>query len=205
MNTEQGGQRILLCKLTSTIEKSLQTKEITLCTFLDIEGAFNNTSHLLQREHWNTEALIIYFPGGLGRCSSLEKQSQKQDGQTVQTTRGCPQGGVLSPLIWSRVVDELLSLLTTNGIPCQFYADDIVIIGREKRKSALCDITQRGLQIVQRRCKAVGSKTTIIASTNKITLNNTHPIYGVQIEPAKESKYLGLDSKLLWKSHLLMI
>ncbi len=44
--------------------------------------------------------------------------------------RRCPQGGVLSHLLLSLVVDDLLELLTSNGIRCQGYADDIVILTR---------------------------------------------------------------------------
>jgi hypothetical protein len=38
-------------------------------------------------------------------------------GDTMRTTatRGCPQGGVVSPLLWSLVVDYFLWELNTNG------------------------------------------------------------------------------------------
>ena len=39
---------------------------------------------------------------------------------------------MLSPLLWSLVVDDLLERLTSNGIRCQGYADDIVILARGK-------------------------------------------------------------------------
>jgi hypothetical protein len=38
-------------------------------------------------------------------------------GETMSTARGCSQGGVLSPLLWSLVmVDELLLELNDNDI-----------------------------------------------------------------------------------------
>lgn len=39
---------------------------------------------------------------------------------------------ILIASIWRLVVDELLTLLITNGITCQVYVDDIVIISRGK-------------------------------------------------------------------------
>jgi RNA-directed DNA polymerase len=42
----------------------------------------------------------------------------------VKVTRGCPQGGVLSPLLWSLVVDDLLVKLNSRGYYAQAYADD---------------------------------------------------------------------------------
>jgi hypothetical protein len=45
---------------------------------------------------------------------------------TAKVVGGCPQGGVLSPLLWNLVVDRLLA--NTNDLGCCTfgYADDIV-------------------------------------------------------------------------------
>jgi hypothetical protein len=40
-------------------------------------------------------------------------------------SRCCPQGGVLSPLLWCLVVDDLLTRLSGGGIFIQGYADDV--------------------------------------------------------------------------------
>jgi hypothetical protein len=42
--------------------------------------------------------------------------------------RGCPQGGVLSPLLWSLVVDDLLWGLNNSGYYTLRYTDDIAIL-----------------------------------------------------------------------------
>lgn len=34
---------------------------------------------------------------------------------TTKPTRGCPQGGVLSPMLGSLVVDDLLNILSAQG------------------------------------------------------------------------------------------
>ena len=87
--------------MVSTIEKVLQTQKITLGAFLDIEEAFDRTSieaissPLLR--HGVLPLLVIWITSMLSsRCitSSLL-------GETLQVAivRGCPQGGVLSPVV----------------------------------------------------------------------------------------------------------
>lgn len=43
------------------------------------------------------------------------------------TTQGCPQGGVLSPLMWNVIVEELRAEITSTRIQVQGYAADIVL------------------------------------------------------------------------------
>jgi hypothetical protein len=38
---------------------------------------------------------------------------------------GCPQGGVLLPLVWCLVVDDLITRLSESGVFIQGYADDM--------------------------------------------------------------------------------
>jgi hypothetical protein len=55
-------------------------------------------------------------------------------GETLEgsVARGCPQGGVLSPLLWSLVVDELIGGLNGNDYYSMGYADDIAVLIRRK-------------------------------------------------------------------------
>jgi len=46
----------------------------------------------------------------------------------AEVSRGCPQGGVLSPLLWCLVVDELIIGLNRGGVHTQGYADDICLL-----------------------------------------------------------------------------
>ena len=63
----------------------------------------------------------------------------------VLATKGAPQGGVLSPLLWILVMDELLVKLKNAGYTVIGYADDLVLICRGKFISTLCDLTQNAL------------------------------------------------------------
>jgi len=43
---------------------------------------------------------------------------------SVAVSRGCQQGGVMSPLLWC-LVNELLARLSKGGVHTQGYADDM--------------------------------------------------------------------------------
>jgi hypothetical protein len=43
-------------------------------------------------------------------------------------SRDCPQGGVLSPLLWCLVVNDLLTRLSGGGVFIEGYADDICLL-----------------------------------------------------------------------------
>lgn len=41
---------------------------------------------------------------------------------------GCPQEGVLSPLVWAILIDSFLNRLTNEGLYCLGYANNIVVL-----------------------------------------------------------------------------
>ncbi|GJQ80620.1 hypothetical protein Trydic_g9206 [Trypoxylus dichotomus] len=57
---------------------------------------------------------------------------------------GCPQGGVLSPLLWCLLVGDVLSDLREAGYYAQDYADDIAIIITRKFEG----VVSEGIQVV---------------------------------------------------------
>lgn len=66
----------------------------------------------------------------------------------VSTVEGCPQGGVLSPLSWNLVVDDILSQITYTGTHIQSYADDQVIMVGGKFPEIVADIMNERLKEV---------------------------------------------------------
>jgi hypothetical protein len=63
--------------------------------------------------------------------------------------RGCPQGGVLSPLLWSLVVDKLIEGLNENGYNTLGYADDIAILVSGKFPYTVSELLQEALSMAQ--------------------------------------------------------
>ncbi|XP_054286901.1 uncharacterized protein LOC129002833 [Macrosteles quadrilineatus] len=105
-----------LHQLVSKIEKALESSEVALGAFLDIQGAFDNTG---------TPAILNAvrargFHGIICRwiesllLSRKVRLSLHNDTIEARTTRGCPQGGVLSPLLWNLVADDLIRTLCEN-------------------------------------------------------------------------------------------
>jgi retron-type reverse transcriptase len=70
----------------------------------------------------------------------------------VLVNRGCPQGRVLSPLLWNMVVDGLLRKLYNAHYQGQGYADDVVLLQKGKFVSTLCDHIQDALNCVENGC-----------------------------------------------------
>jgi hypothetical protein len=108
------------------IENATEHKDIALGAFLDTEGAFDRTSYdtikQASERHGIEPAICRWI------CAMLDSRniSAILSGETLRASvaRGCPQGGVLSPLLWSLVVDDILWELNSNGYNTIGYADD---------------------------------------------------------------------------------
>jgi hypothetical protein len=70
----------------------------------------------------------------------------------VTVARGYQQGGVLSPLLWSFIVDNLLWELNKKGYYTVGYADDIAILINGKFPQTMSEDLQTALGTVQQWC-----------------------------------------------------
>ena len=109
-----------LHQLVVRVEKALDQQEVALGVFLDIEGAFNYTSYdsmcLALARHGVNHTIVRSVKANLeGRRATATLINFSR---SVAVSRGCPQGGVLSPLLWCLVVDELLTRLNGRGGIC---------------------------------------------------------------------------------------
>ena len=142
--------------------------EIALALSIDISGAFDNTMYKSIEQAmirkgiprmiiaWTLNMLtsrIIIWEAGEGRL-------------TVRTTKGCPQGGVLSPLLWILVIDELLEILDDLGYEVQGFADDLIVIVRGKFESTIKDRMQLALNVTSEWCQ----EKELTINPNKTTL-----------------------------------
>jgi hypothetical protein len=126
-----------LHQLVVRTEKALDQREAALGVFLDIEGAFNNTSYdpicaaLAKRGVSGT--IIRWIRATLeGRLATATLGGVSR---SVEVARGCPQGGVLSPPLWCLFVDELIARLNGGGIHAQGYADDLCLLAWENSRT----------------------------------------------------------------------
>lgn len=130
---ESRSTEIALHHLVRQIETQLEAKGYALGVFLDIEGAFDSTSSKVicnaMDHHGVPDALVDWTRNMLeGRELTISHGEVKLAGRPA---KGCPQGGVLSPLLWSLVIHELLAKLKEADFMVFGYADDVTVIIRD--------------------------------------------------------------------------
>ena len=147
-----------LHQLVVQVEKVLDQQELALGVFLDIEGAFNNTSYdsmCVALASLGVERTIVRWVKATleGRRATAMLGNLSR---SVAVSRGCPQGGVLSPLLWCLVVDELLARLSEGGVYAQGYADDICVLAVGKFPNTVSGLIQWALGTVEAWCVRLG-------------------------------------------------
>src|SRR5699024_8463551 len=139
------------------IERALDVKQSTLGTFIDIEGAFDKTTFVAIERALVQRGVSATLSGWIRHMLEWRiiktGDNSSNTGRMALVGRGCPQGGVLSPLLWNLVVDELLSLLNNSGFYTVGYADDLVILLTGNHKYMLCELMQTALHQVERWCQ----------------------------------------------------
>jgi len=133
-----------LHQLVVWVEKAPDQQKIALGFFLDIEGAFNNTSYdpmcTAPAKHTAEYTIVGWITATLK--GQLAMVTLGGLARSVGVSRGCPQGGVLSPLLWCLVVNELLARLSEGGVYTQGYADDICLLAVGKFPSTVSGLIQ---------------------------------------------------------------
>ena len=139
-----------LFQVVHRLKKSLNHREIALGAFLDIEGAFDNTSFnaiiTAPRKRGLEETCSRWIRSMLE--SRLVHTSLMGSSLTAKVVRRCPQGGVLSPILGNLVVDRLLAVTNDLGSSTFGHADDIVIIVQGKFAHTVREIMQEALNVV---------------------------------------------------------
>ena len=200
-----------LHEISQDIEKTLRCKDFSLGAFLDIEGAFDNTGHdsikrAMARRNID-KATTVWVESMLK--DRITSSTLGADTLTITSSKGCPQGGVLSPLLWSLVVDELLETLEESGHKAIGYADDIVVYSTGKYEDTVRNRMTDAILGILRWCEKVGlranpSKTTLVPFTNRKKISQEPIIINnLPIPYSREVKYLGviLDQRMTWNAH----
>ena len=126
-------------------------------------------------------------------------------------SRRCPQGGVLSLLLWCLFVNELIARLNEGGVYSQDYADIcLLVVG--KFPNTVSGLIQWNLNTVEVWCDELGmsvnpDKTGLIAFTRRRKLPGFFEprLFWTTLHRSMSVKYLGvnLDSRLTWKEHVV--
>jgi hypothetical protein len=116
-----------LHQLAVRVEQAHGQHEIVPGPFLEIEGAFNNTCYDTMCDalvrHGSEYTIVRWIRTTLEGRVAVATLNGTSVGLAIY--RGCPQGGVLSPLLWCLVVNDLLTRLSGGGVLIQGHADDM--------------------------------------------------------------------------------
>jgi hypothetical protein len=128
----------------------LDQKETALGVFLDTEGAFNHISFdsmcTAPGRHGVGHIVVLCIKATLEVC--LATATLSESFMSTVVSRGCPQRGMLSPLLWC-IVDELRVRLKEGGVYTQSYADDISLLTVEKFPNTPSELMQQAIHTVQ--------------------------------------------------------
>ena len=211
----QSGKSVDTClhQVVHNLEKNMAQMKLTLAAFLDLEGAFNKVTftaiNAALRKFQVDRTLIRWIMAMLSnRLLSVDLFGVCRLGLV---DRGCPQGGVLPPILWNMTVDDLLTKLNRTGCIAVGFADDIALLISGAFEEVLSQLMQRIFRLVEEWCEESGlsvnpEKTGLILFTNKrrILTLNTPKLFGTRLTMTNKVKYLGviLDEGLTWRYHI---
>ena len=180
--------------------------------FWDVEGAFDNTPYNViesaARDH-GINSTIIRWIGSMLRKRILNTEL-KGSKLVMHPKKGCPQGGVLSPLLWNLIANIILKLLNDAGFDTSGFADDFVSLIRGLDCEVVFQLMAAALRLIENWCSSVHlkvnpAKTKLVLFTRKRNYNVRElSFFGSMLKVENTVKYLGviLDKKLDWKPHI---
>ena len=201
-----------LYDLVSHLRDGLKKKLLNLVISLDIEGAFDAAwwpaiKCQLARKGCpqNTRKLVDNY------LTNRKVTIRYADHQhTKVTNKGCVQGSISGPTLWNLLLDPLLDDIEAQGVYCQAFADDIVLVisadsGTQISRTAdqiLSRVYEWG---IDNRLKFAPHKTFAMLVTKKLKYDAPFVHMGnMPIKLVEEIKILGLtiDNKLTFNNHI---
>ena len=124
-------------------EKALDQQEIALGVFLGTALA----------RHGAEQTIVRWIRTTLEGRPATEALGDVT--RNVAVSRGCPQGGVLSLLLWCLVVNNLLARLNEGNVYTQGYAGDICLLAVGKFPNTVSGLIQWALHTVEEWCSGM--------------------------------------------------
>ena len=204
----------ILSDVVDLIEQNILRKRHTLGVFFDIEGAFDNV--LLEKAIESMRAKSVPVDITSWYAFYLRNRTARLDlGDSHRErflTRGTPQGGILSPLVWNLVFDGLLGELgEIPGVHPRGYADDGMFLISGICPDTLVDLAQPAIDTAtawgeRNGLKFSKEKTKVVLFTrrHKPGIPRKLKIYGNELPYVTSVEYLGLTltDRLRWDQHI---
>ena len=204
-----------LVDYSSKISSCLKSKTPVVGIHLDLEGAFDSVWKpiLIKR------LLDFDCPGYLVNwlCDYLSNRVQIYESPTftaeVNVQKSTPQGGSLSPFLWSLIIDPLITKLRDRPIEVSVFADDISIIISKNTWFGIGRMANDVLQSIDNWAKTNAlrfnpAKSTYIQYSRQRTVPEIELFMnGVKLKRSNQVKVLGVifTERLNWRSHITYV
>lgn len=207
-----------LLKVTEDIRQAMENSSVTVLVLIDFSNAFNAVDHdlflaFLPRLNFS-DSTVNWFSSYLkGRCQLIRNGHERSDWHRVDA--GVPQGGILSPLLFSIFINLLSPNLKCNY---HFYADDLQLYCSTSTENLsyainrLNDDLNRlriwsesyGIQVNPKKCQAImvgSSRQLAKVDTSELptlSFNNSN----IPFSPTVKDLGVIIDSNLSWTAHI---
>lgn len=166
-----------LVKITDDIRSNMDNQRLTVLTLLDFSNAFNTVDFdilcdILRSLNISPEVADWFLSYLQGRRQRVKLNDSYSNWSTVNT--GVPQGGVLSPLLFSIFINSLCNVITSFY---HLYADDLQIYSH----STVHNLSQCVSRI----------------NNDLLAIGKWSKAYGLHINPNKSKAIIIGSSKLL--------
>ena len=137
-----------LIKIMDDIRKGMDSGQLTLLALLDFSNAFNCVDHeilisILKSLNVSNEVLLWFRSYLDGRNQRIKMDDRLSNWHTVSA--GVPQGGVLSPLLFSVFINTIAR--TIEHSQYHLYADDLQLYSTSKVSDLLETIRKMSLDL----------------------------------------------------------
>ena len=204
-----------LSTIVNSIERAFYRGQMCLAVSLDCSGAFDRIkfdSADAAMEQMQVPHCIRTWYANILKNRKVKASIQGEE-LTVVPTRGSPQGGVLSPLVWNLIMNTLLSSFHHNDpVGVVGYADDILLYICGTDASTMVHFMEKALD----RVLNWGERNGLVFNPDKTTVVNFERSRRTKHEPtikmggrvltySKDLKYLGvnLNKRLSSTNHVL--
>uniref|UniRef100_A0A2P2I0P6 RNA-directed DNA polymerase from mobile element jockey n=1 Tax=Hirondellea gigas TaxID=1518452 RepID=A0A2P2I0P6_9CRUS len=200
-----------LARLEHSIKDSLLLNNICLAVFLDISQAFDTVWHygLLHKLHaLGLKGRLADFIQQFLKLRSIRVRVTSTTSNSFPLYSGVPQGSVLSPTLFTILINDLFAQLPP-GVSHSLYADDGALWITGSSLPELTNTMQLALNIIENWSHTWGlqmapTKTKAITFTRRNLQFPILKLNGENINFVTSTTFLGmiLDRRLTWAQHI---
>lgn len=198
--------------LENEIRKAQVNKECVVAVFFDVEKAYDmmwREGLVIRLHQMGIRGKMLRWVKNFlsGRCISVRVGKEFSSKYVVEN--GTPQGSIVSPVLFSIMINEIFCNVESS-VGVSLFADDGIMWKRGRNVKYIVKKLQQAIDKVEAWSLKWGfrfseNKTKFMFFTKKKVGNDINlTLYGRNLERVNEFKYLGLlfDSRLTWKSHI---